>query len=197
MLNRIRDTFTDSIQMQIAAADALPDIISQTAQLMVSALLNGHKILACGNGAAAANSAQFVSNMINRFETERPSLPAFSLNADLITTTAIVNDQHPHEIYAKQIRALGQNGDILLVITEETANSNLLKAIEAAFTRDMHIIVLSGQNEKALSNVLRAQDIHLKVPADRPVRINEIHLLTLHMLCDLIDQTLFPQHGVE
>jgi DnaA initiator-associating protein len=195
MLNRIRDTFTDSIQMQIAAADALPDIISKTAQLMVSALLNGNKILACGNGTAAANSSQFVSNMVNRFETERPSLPAFSLNADLITTTAIANDQHPHEIYAKQIRALGQSGDILLIVTEEGANNNLLKAIEAAFTREMHIIVLSGLNDNTISDVLRSQDINLKVPADRPVRINEIHLLTLHMLCDLIDQTLFPQHG--
>ena len=162
---------------------------------MVSALLNGNKILACGNGTAAANSSQFVSNMVNRFETERPSLPAFSLNADLITTTAIANDQHPHEIYAKQIRALGQSGDILLIVTEEGANNNLLKAIEAAFTREMHIIVLSGLNDNTISDVLRSQDINLKVPADRPVRINEIHLLTLHMLCDLIDQTLFPQHG--
>ncbi len=196
MLNRIRDTFTDSIQTQIAAADALPDVISQTAELMVSALLNGHKILACGNGASAANSAKFVSNMVNRFETERPSLPAFSLNADLITTTAIANDQYPDEIYAKQIRALGQNGDILLVVTEEGTNNNLLKAIEAAFTRDMRIVVLSGQNDLGISKTLRSQDINLKVPSERPARINEIHLLTLHILCDLIDQTLFPQHGV-
>lgn len=196
MLNRIRDTFTDSIQTQIAAADALPESIHQAAQRMVSALLNGQKILACGNGAAGANAAQFVSNMINRFETERPSLPAFSLNADTITTTAIANDQQQHEIYAKQIRAFGQTGDILLIINQEKGNPNLLKAMEAALSREMTIVVLSGLESRLPMETLGAPHIEIQVPSERAIRVNELHLLILHTLCDLIDETLFPQHGV-
>ena len=116
MLERIKVCFTESIQTQIAAAEALPDAISRAAMTLVHSLLNGNKILCCGNGTSAANAQHFAANMINRFETERPSLPAIALNTDNVVLTAIANDRLHDEIYAKQVRALGHAGDVLLAI---------------------------------------------------------------------------------
>ncbi|MDO6706433.1 phosphoheptose isomerase [Photobacterium sp. 1_MG-2023] len=194
MLESIRESFTESIQTQIAAAEALPDAISRSAMVMVQSLLNGHKILCCGNGGSAANAQHFASCLINRFETERPSLPALALTADTTTLTAVANDYHQDEIFSKQIRALGQPGDILLVFSTSGNSKNIIKAMEAALTRDMNIIAMTGKDGGEMAGLLGVQDVEIRIPSQRTARIQEGHLLTAHCLCDLIDQTLFPQH---
>ncbi len=192
MLERIKACFTESIQIQIAAAEALPDAISRAALAMVQSLLNGNKILSCGNGTSAANAQHFVANMINRFETERPGLPALALCADNVLLTAIGNDRLHDEIYVKQVRALGQAGDILLAISTRGNSRDIIKAVEAAVTRDMNIIALTGYDGGELAGLLGPQDVEIRIPSHRSSRIQEMHMLTVNCLCDLIDNTLFP-----
>ncbi len=195
MLDNIKDSFTESIQIQIAAAEALPDHIMHASQAMVSTLLNGNKILCCGNGGSAANAQQFVSCLLNRFETERPSLPAVALTADTSTLTAIANSYSYDEIFSKQVRAFGQPGDILLAISTKGNSSNILKAMEAAVSRDMTIVALTGMDGGVMAGLLGDSDVEIRIPSHRAARIHEVHLLTLHCICDLIDQVLFPQNA--
>ncbi|GKX56430.1 DnaA initiator-associating protein DiaA [Leminorella grimontii] len=192
MLERIKGCFTESIQTQIAAAEALPDAISRAAMTIVQSLLNGNKVLTCGNGASAANAQIFAANLINRFETERPSLPAIALSADSVTLTAIGNDGVKDEGYAKQVRALGQAGDILLAITSRGNCRDVIKAVEAAVTRYMTIVALTGSDGGELAGLLGQEDVEIRIPSHRAARIQEMHLLMVNCLCDLIDDTLFP-----
>lgn len=192
MLEQIKACFTESIQTQIAAAEALPDAIARAALVMAQCLLNGNKILCCGNGASAANAQHFTACLVNRYETERPSLPAVALTADSIMLTAIGNDDLQAEIYSKQVRALGQNGDILLAISTKGNSKDIVKAVEAAVTRDMTIIALTGYDGGILAGLLGEQDVEIRIPSHRQSRIQEMHMLTLNCLCDLIDRTLFP-----
>ncbi|CDL82395.1 DnaA initiator-associating protein DiaA [Xenorhabdus szentirmaii] len=192
MLDRIKVCFTESIQTQIAAAEALPDAISRAAMMMVQSLLNGNKILCCGNGGSAATSQRFAASMINCFETERPSLPALSLNTDNVVMTAIANSRQPNEIYAKQVRALGHAGDVLLAISTHGNSRDIIKAVEAAVTRDMTIVALTGYDGGELAGLLGPQDVEIRIPSHNSVRIQEVHMLTINCLCDLIDHTLFP-----
>lgn len=200
MLERIKVCFTESIQTQIAAAEALPDAISRAAMTLVHSLLNGNKILCCGNGTSAANAQHFAASMINRFETERPSLPAIALNTDNVVLTAIANDRLHDEVYAKQVRALGHAGDVLLAISTRGNSRDIVKAVEAAVTRDMTIVALTGYDggELAgydggeLAGLLGPQDVEIRIPSHHSARIQEMHMLTVNCLCDLIDNTLFP-----
>jgi DnaA initiator-associating protein len=193
MLKRIQDTFQESIQAHIDANETLPHVIEQAGQVMVDCLLGGHKILTCGNGGSAGDAQHFSSELLNRFEMERPSLPAIALTTDSSTITSIANDYSYQEIFAKQIRALGQPGDVLLAITTSGQSQNISKAIEAALSREMIIIALTGKDGGHVGNMLTAQDIEVRIPSYRTARIQEIHLLTIHCLCDYIDQSLFPQ----
>ncbi|CED70480.1 phosphoheptose isomerase [Aliivibrio wodanis] len=195
MLEHIKESFTESIQIQIAAAEALPDHIMHASQAMVATLLNGNKILCCGNGGSASNAQQFASCLLNRFETERPSLPAMALTADTATLTAIANDYNYNEIFSKQVRALGQPGDILLAISTSGNSQDILKAMEAAVSRDMTIIALTGMDGGIIAGLLGESDVEIRIPSHRVARIQEVHLLTLHCICDLVDQVLFPQHS--
>lgn len=192
MLERIKGCFTESIQTQIAAAEALPDAISRAAMVLVHALLSGNKILCCGNGTSGANAQHFASSLINRYETERPSLPAVALNADSVVLTAIANDRLHQEIYAKQVRALGQAGDVLLAISTRGNSRDIVKAVEAAVTRDMAIIALTGYDGGEVAGLLGQQDVEIRIPSHRSARIQEMHMLTVNCLCDLIDNSLFP-----
>ena len=192
MLDRIKACFTESIQTQIAAAEALPDAISRAAMTLVQSLLNGNKILCCGNGTSAANAQHFAASMINRFETERPGLPAIALNTDNVVLTAIANDRLHDEIYAKQVRALGHAGDVLLAISTRGNSRDIVKAVEAAVTRDMTIVALTGYDGGELAGLLGQQDVEIRIPSHRSARIQEMHMLTVNCLCDLIDNTLFP-----
>ncbi|PCS23360.1 phosphoheptose isomerase [Candidatus Enterovibrio escicola] len=195
MLESIKGSFTESIQTQIAAAEALPEPIYKAAMILVQCLLNGNKILCCGNGGSAAIAQHFASCLLNRFETERPSLPALALSADTVTLTAVANDYHHNKIFSKQVRAFGQGGDVLLAISTSGNSKEIIKAIEAAVTRDMAIIALTGKDGGEIAGLLGQQDVEIRVPSQRTARIQEVHLVTLHTLCDLIDHNLFPTHG--
>ncbi|CZF78303.1 DnaA initiator-associating protein DiaA [Grimontia sp. AD028] len=195
MLDSIKESFTESIQTQIAAAEALPEQISKAAMVMVQCLLNGNKILCCGNGGSAANAQHFASCLLNRFETERPSLPALALTADTVTLTAVANDYHHDEVFSKQVRAFGQGGDVLLALSTSGNSKDIIKAMEAAVTRDMTIVALTGKDGGEMAGLLGEQDVEIRIPSQRTSRVQEVHLITLHTLCDLIDQYLFPTHG--
>lgn len=192
MLDRIKASFTESIQTKIAAAEALPEAIQQAAMNMSQALLSGNKILSCGNGGSAGDAQHFSSELLNRFEKERPGLPAMALTTDSSTVTSIANDYSYDEIFSKQVRALGQPGDILLAISTSGNSRNVIKAMEAAVSRDMKIIALTGKDGGEMAGLLSQNDTEVRVPSDRTARIQEVHLLVIHCLCDLIDNTLFP-----
>ncbi|MGL5039297.1 MAG: D-sedoheptulose-7-phosphate isomerase, partial [Aeromonas sp.] len=167
--------------------------IHTAAQMITICLLNGHKVLACGNGPSGALAQLFICELVNCYETQRPSLPGMALTTDMATISAIATDHGFEEVYAKQIRALGQPGDILVVITTSGNSRNLIKAAEAALSRDMTIVVLDGGDGGEIAGLLGPNDVEIRVPSARRPRILEVNLLTLHCLCDLIDQTLFPQ----
>lgn len=196
MLTRIRELFTESIQTKIDAADALPETIAMAADILVDALINGKKILSCGNGGSAGDAVHFASEMINRFERERPSLPAIALTTDMNTLTAIANDYEFSQIFAKQVKALGQSGDILLAISTSGNSRNVIEAIKAALSRDMLIIALTGKDGGEMAGLLSANDVEIRVPSPSTARIQEVHLLIIHTLCDLIDNRLFGGDNV-
>lgn len=189
--SHVKQIFNDSIQTQITAADTLSEIIAKAALLMVDALLNNHKILACGNGGSAADAQHFSAEMLNRFESERPSLPAIALTTDTSTITSIANDYHFSEIFSKQIKALGQPGDILLALSTSGHSKNMIEAIVAAHHRQMHVIALTGRDGGDIPPLLNATDIEIRVPAESTARIQETHGIVIHCLCDIIDRQLF------
>lgn len=193
MLERIKENFTESIQTKIAASEQLPSAIEQAGKIMVQCLLSGHKILACGNGGSAGDAQHFSSELLNRYETERPSLPAIALTTDSSTITSIANDYSYDEVFSKQIRALGNSGDVLLAISTSGNSTNVIKAIEAAVARDMPIVALTGKDGGAIAGLLGDHDVEIRVPSARTARIQEVHLLAIHCLCEVIDRTLFPQ----
>lgn len=194
LIDRIRQNFTDSIQTKITTADSILNIIAEASEEMVQALLEGRKILACGNGGSACDAMHFSSEMLNRFKQERPSLPAIALTADTATLTSVANDYHFSEVFAKQIRALGQEGDILLAITTSGNSTNIISAIKAAHDKGMNIIALTGYDGGKIVDYLREKDIEIRVPAYETARIQETHLLIIHCICDIIDYRLFG-HG--
>jgi DnaA initiator-associating protein len=193
MLEQIQNNFTESIQTQIAATEELSPAIEQAGMTMVQGLLAGNKILSCGNSGSAAIVQHFCSQLLNRFETERPSLPAVSLIAGSATMTSIASDSQYDEVFSKQIRALGHNGDILLAFSTSGNDQSVIKAIESAVSRDMPIIALTGHDGGDISGLLGENDVEIRVPSARTPRINEVHLIVMHCLCEIIDTTLFPQ----
>lgn len=191
LLTRIQTHFKRSIETKQNASNELPEIILEASQLFVQCLLSGNKILVCGNGGSAADSQHFASELINRFEKERPSLPAIALTTDTSTITSIANDYNYNEIFAKQILALGQAGDILLLISTSGNSESILKAYKAAQTKESKVIALTGKDGGKLAGLLNANDIEIRVSSSSTARIQETHLLIIHCLCDLIDQQLF------
>ena len=169
----------------------LTEIIEFASQRIVSALLNDNKILTCGNGGSAGDAQHFSSEMLNRFERERPGLPAIALTTDTSTITSIANDYHFDEIFSKQIRALGQEGDILVVYTTSGNSANVVKAVTTAHDKDIITIALTGKTGGTLAKILNKNDMEIRVPSTSTARIQEVHLLITHCLCDLIDHQLF------
>jgi DnaA initiator-associating protein len=193
MLEQIQNNFTESIQTQIAATEAISGAIEQAGMMMVQCLLAGNKMLSCGNGGSAGHAQHFCSQLLNRFEAERPSLPAISLVSGSLVITSIANDAQYDEVFSKQIRALGNNGDILLAISTSGNSQNVIKAVETAVSRDMPIIALTGNDGGDIAGLLGEGDVEIRVPSSRTARISEVHLIVLHCLCEIIDTTLFPQ----
>ncbi len=187
----IHQHFSDNIQTQIQSADTLTPQITKAGQLLAEILIQGHKILTCGNGESAADSERLALSLLNKFEIERPSLPVISLNTGTGIITAIANDDHYAQIFSKQIEALAQAGDVLVLLSTNGNSQNMLKAAEAAHHRNARIIALTGKDGGKLAKLLTNHDVEIRVPSDRSARIQECHLLIIHCLCDLIDQQLF------
>ena len=184
---RISAHFEQSARLKMELADLLAAPIAHAAEVIVQALLNEKKILSCGNGGAAANAQYFTSRMLNHFETERPGLAAIALSADTITLTSIANTGNFEQVFSKQIMALGQTGDVLMAISASGNSKNILKAINAAKERNMHVIALTGGDGGNAVELLGADDIHIGVPHDNASRVQEVYVLILHCLCDAID----------
>lgn len=187
---RIKAHFADSAELKLAAADSMAPHIARAAGLMTDCLLANGKILACGNGGSAADAQHFAAEMVGRFERERPELPAISLSTDTSILTAIANDYDYAQVFAKQVRALGDSGDVLLAISTSGNSANVVAAADAAHERGMRIVALTGKGGGRMGELLGADDVHLCVPHDVTARIQEVHLLTIHCLCDAIDASL-------
>jgi D-sedoheptulose 7-phosphate isomerase len=184
---RIQTLFDDSIRTKQTAASVIIEPIAQAAKLMISCLLKNGKILSCGNGGSAADAQHFAAEMLNRFEYDRPGLAAMALTTDSSTLTSIANDAHFNYIFARQVQALGQIGDVLLAITTSGNSPNIIEAIKIAHQRELNVIALTGRNGGKLASILNSSDIEIRVPAESTARIQEVHLLIIHCLCDLID----------
>lgn len=189
-LTRVRDHFAESIATKQMSADVLAESIAAGGRVMSDALLSDGKILSCGNGGSAADSQHFSSELLNRFEMERPGLPAMALTTDASTVTSISNDYSYEEIFSKQVRALGKPQDVLLGISTSGNSENVIRAIVAAHERGMRVVALSGRDGGRMADVFAEGDVEIRVPATRTARIQEVHLLVIHCLCDLIDTTL-------
>jgi D-sedoheptulose 7-phosphate isomerase len=194
LITRISENFSESAHLKLQAMDALAGPIAAAAGRMVQCLKNDGKILSCGNGGSAADSQHFAAEMLNRFEMERPGLAAMALTTDTSTITSIANDYDYDQVFSRQVRALGQAGDLLLAISTSGNSRNVVAAAQAAHESQMGVVALTGRNGGKLGEVLLPADIHICVPAQSTARIQEVHLLTLHCLCDAIDCLLL---GVE
>lgn len=187
LLERIRRHFNDSAQLKLKAHEVLAEPIAHATDIMVKALLANGKILACGNGGSAADAQHFSAELLNRFERERPGLAAIALTTDTSTLTSIANDYEYEQVFSKQVSALGQPGDVLFAISTSGNSKNVTRALAAAHEREMRVVALTGRGGGEIGKLLAPEDIHICVPHSQTARIQEVHLLTLHCLCDGID----------
>jgi len=188
---RIASHFSESANLKLAAAQALAAPIGRAVALMSASLAAGGKILACGNGGSAADAQHFAAELVNRFETERPPLAAVALTTDTSTLTSIANDYSYEQVFEKQVRAIGRKGDVLLAISTSGNSANVIAAMRAARELGVAIVALTGRGGGRMAPQLSPGDVHLCVPHANTARIQEVHLLTLHCLCDGIDYQLF------
>ena len=187
LMSRISQHFSESAHLKLQSMDTLARPIAEAAELMVHSLKHDGKILACGNGGSAADSQHFAAELLNRFEIERPPLAAVALTTDSSTLTSIGNDYDFDQIFSKQVRALGHAQDVLLAISTSGNSRNVIAAIDAAHENGMKVVALTGRNGGKMAEALGSSDIHICVPANNTARIQEVHLLALHCLCDAID----------
>ena len=187
---RIQQHFIDSADLKYQAAPVLSKPIADAVQALLACVTSGGKVLVCGNGGSAADAQHFAAEFVGRFERERPELAAIALTTDSSILTAVANDYGFDIVFSRQVRALGQAGDVLLALSTSGNSGNVLKAIEAAHEREMVVIGLSGRGGGKMLQALRDTDVHICVPHDRTARIQEVHLLTLHCLCDAVDTLL-------
>ncbi len=190
LVDRTFEQFDESIRLKQLAAETLAQPIASAIELLASTLSEGHRLLICGNGGSAADAQHLAAELIGRFERERPALPAIALTTDSSILTALSNDYRFDEVFSRQVRGLGGPGDLLLVISTSGNSVNILRAIEAAHEREMGVIALTGQGGGRIATQLRESDLLLAVPHTRTARIQEVHLLILHCLCDGVDALL-------
>ena len=187
LTKRINQHFADSAQLKTQAAKLLAEPLQRAGERMAQCLMKQGKILACGNGGSAADAQHFSAELLNRFEMERPPLAAIALTTDSSTLTSIANDYHYDDVFAKQVRALGQRDDLLLAISTSGNSRNVIAAIHAAHERQMGVIALTGKNGGTMGQILGQDDIHVCIPHANTARIQEVHILCLHCMCDAID----------
>jgi len=190
---RIQQQFFDSADLKYAAAEPLSKLIAEAVDAVIGCITGGGKVMACGNGGSAADAQHFAAELVGRFERERPGLAAIALTTDTSILTAIGNDYDFAAIYSKQVQALGQPGDVLIAISTSGNSANVLAAIEAAHAREMTVVALTGRTGGRLRALLSDTDVLIAVPHDRTARIQEVHLLSLHCLCDAIDFQLLGE----
>ncbi|MGE0071828.1 MAG: phosphoheptose isomerase [Thiomonas sp.] len=190
---RIQKQFFDSADLKYQAAELLAAPIARAVDVLAAAISNGHKILICGNGGSAADSQHLAAELVGRFERERPELAAIALTTDTSILTAVANDYGFDHVFAKQVRALGLPGDVLVALSTSGNSASIVEAVRAAQERDMTVLALTGRSGGRLAGLLREVDVHLAVPHERTARIQEVHLLTLHCLCDGLDWVLMGE----
>ena len=190
---RIQQQFFDSADLKYAAAEVLTRPVTDAAGMLLNCITSGGKVLACGNGGSAGDAQHFAAEFVGRFERERPGLAALSLATDTSILTAVANDYAYDQIFSKQVQALGQPGDVLLAISTSGNSANVLEAIDAAHQKDMTVIALTGKGGGKTVTALAPTDIHICVPHDRTARIQEVHLLVIHCLCDAVDVALLGE----
>ena len=189
-LSRVEQIFEESIAIKLDALPLIGEKIVRATDVLLECLMQNHKIMTCGNGGSAADAQHFSSEMLNRFERDRPGLAALALTTDPSTLTSIANDYSFEEIFAKQIRALGQPGDALLTFSTSGMSPNITAAIDAAHERDTTVVLISGRDGGDAAERLRPDDVEIRVPAQSTARIQEVHLMVIHCICDLIDDHL-------
>lgn len=187
MSERIEQHFLDSIETKRASLTLAPELV-RAADIMIRSLRLGGKILTCGNGGSAADAQHFSSELLGRFEAERSGLPAVALTTDSSTLTAVGNDYGYANVFSRQVSALGRSGDVLLAISTSGNSENVLEAVIAAHDNEMSVVALTGRDGGKLARILAAEDVELRIPSERTIRIQEVHLLIVHCICDLIDQ---------
>ena len=190
LIERVNGHFLESMAAKQLAMEVLPGTIAQAAESRVACLMNEGKILACGNGGSAADAQHFAAEMVGRFEKERPGLAALSLATDTSALTAIGNDYDFERVFSKQVRALGQDGDLLLALSTSGNSLNVIEAIHAAHERQMGVIALTGRDGGQIADLMTADDILINVPVERTARIQEVHITIIHALCDAVDYML-------
>ena len=190
---RIARHFKDSAELKLRIKDELAQPIADSAQVFFDCVTNDRKIMCCGNGGSAADAQHFAAELLNRFEKERPGLACIALTTDSSVLTSIANDYDYNQIFSKQVRALGLPGDSLLAISTSGNSPNVVAAIRAAHERSMHVVALTGRDGGEMAGLLRPDDVLICVDAQSTARIQEVHLLTLHCLCDIIDYLLLGE----
>lgn len=190
---RIEQQFIDSADLKYQAAQILSKPMAEAVQLIMASVTGGGKVLACGNGGSGALAQLFAATFVGRYERERPELGALSLSADTVLLTSVQQENGADQVFAKQVRALGQPGDVLMVISASGQAGNVLRAIDAAHERELSVVALTGQGGGKIRQLLRETDVHICVPHDRKSRIQELHLLVIHGLCDGVDNQLLGE----
>ena len=193
LVAHLKQHFDEGIELRSRMAKTLPADIARAGEALAGALKSGHKALACGNGGSAADSQHFAAELVGRFERERPGLPAIALTTDTSALTAIANDYDFDRVFSKQVEALGSPGDVLLAISTSGNSKNTLEAMKVAQARGLVVIALTGRDGGAMGRLARAQDFHLNVAHPRTMRVQEIHLLVVHCLCEVVDNLIFGE----
>jgi D-sedoheptulose 7-phosphate isomerase len=191
LLGRVAAHFAESANLKLKAAETLGEPVARGGTLLAESLKNGGKALACGNGGSAADAQHFAAELVNRFEAERPPLAGIALTTDSSTLTSIANDYAYEQVFAKQVRAIGRRGDVLLAISTSGNSANVIQAMHVAHELGVKIIALTGNGGGKMGPLLTAEDVHICVPHKNTARIQEVHLLVLHCLCDALDFQLF------
>ena len=189
----LRQHFDEGIELRRKMAETMPAAIARAGTALAEALKGGRKALACGNGGSAADSQHFAAEIVGRFERERPGMPAIALTVDTSAITAIANDYDWNRVFSKQVEALGQPGDVLLGISTSGNSKNVIEAIRAAHARNMVVIALTGRDGGEMAKMLKPTDHHLNVAHPRTMRVQEIHLLAIHCLCEVVDNVIFGE----